>query len=108
MGTLPEIEAAIKQLPDSDIRQLGAWLEEYLEQMWDKQIENDLTSGKLDRLIAKAEADIADNRVRNIDEILNNCSLKKSSSSAWNKLQREFEYLKTYDIVTIGLWCVTL
>ncbi|NJL61278.1 MAG: hypothetical protein HC903_04925 [Methylacidiphilales bacterium] len=72
MGTLPEIEAAIKQLPDSDLRQLATWLEEYLEQMWDKQIENDLTSGKLDRLIAKAEADIAENRVRDIDEILNN------------------------------------
>lgn len=72
MGTLPEIEAAIKQLPDSDIRQLAAWLEEYLEQMWDKQIENDLTSGKLDGLIAKAEADIADNQVRDINDILNN------------------------------------
>jgi hypothetical protein len=71
MGTLPEIEAAIKQLPNSDIRQLAEWLEEYLEQMWDKQIKNDLTSGKLDRLIAKAEADIADKRVRDIDEILN-------------------------------------
>ncbi|WP_414621537.1 hypothetical protein [Calothrix sp. CCY 0018] len=72
MGNLPEIEAAIKQLPENDIRQLATWLEEYLEQMWDKQIENDLTSGKLDRLIAKAEADIAENRVRDIDEILNN------------------------------------
>ncbi|NJN13333.1 MAG: hypothetical protein HC815_37635 [Richelia sp. RM1_1_1] len=63
MGNLPEIEAAIKQLPENDIRQLATWLEEYLEQMWDKQIENDLTSGKLDRLIAKAEADIAENQV---------------------------------------------
>jgi hypothetical protein len=72
MGSLPEIEAAIKQLPDSDIRQLAAWLEEYLEQMWDKQIENDLTLEKLDGLIAKAEADIADNQVRDINEILNN------------------------------------
>lgn len=72
MGNLPEIEAAIKQLPDADIRELAAWLEEYLEQMWDKQIENDLKSGKLDRLIAKAEADIAENRVRDINEILNN------------------------------------
>ncbi len=66
MGNLPEIEAAIKQLPENDIRQLATWLEEYLEQMWDKQIENDLTSGKLDRLIAKAEADIAENRVRDM------------------------------------------
>jgi hypothetical protein len=72
MSTLPEIEAVIKQLPENDIRQLAAWLEEYLEQMWDKQIENDLTSGKLNRLIAKAEADIADKRVRDIDEMLNN------------------------------------
>jgi hypothetical protein len=27
---LPEIEAAITQLPDNNIRQLAAWLEEYL------------------------------------------------------------------------------
>jgi hypothetical protein len=72
MNTLPEIEAAIKQLPENDIRHLAAWLEEYLEQMWDKQIETDLVSGKLDKLIAKAEADIAANRVKDINEILNN------------------------------------
>jgi hypothetical protein len=79
MGTLAEIEAAIlskivargiAQLPENDIRQLAAWLEDNLEQMWDKQIEADLTSGKLDKLIAKAEADIAANRVRDIDEII--------------------------------------
>jgi hypothetical protein len=70
MGTLPEIEAAIKQLPENDIRQLAAWLEDHLEQMWDRQIETDLTSGKLDKLIAKAEADIAANKVRNINEII--------------------------------------
>jgi hypothetical protein len=70
-GTLPEIEAAIKQLPENDIRQLASWLEDYLEQMWDKQIETDLASGKLDNLIAKAEADITANRVQDIDKILN-------------------------------------
>jgi hypothetical protein len=52
MGNLPEIETAIKQLPESDIRQLTMWLQEYLEQMWDKQIEADVASGKLDNLIA--------------------------------------------------------
>lgn len=70
MGTLPEIEAAIAQLPENDIRQLAAWLEDHVEQMWDKQIEADLTSGKLDKLITKAEADIEANRVRDIDEII--------------------------------------
>ncbi|WP_017654563.1 hypothetical protein [Fortiea contorta] len=66
MGTLPEIEAAIKQLPENDIRQLATWLEEYLEQIWNQQIASDLTSGKLNKLIAKAEADIAANRLRDI------------------------------------------
>ncbi len=72
MTTLPEIESAIKQLPENDIRQLAAWLQSYLDEMWDQQIEADLASGKLDNLIAKAEADISANRVRDFDEVLRN------------------------------------
>ena len=55
MTTLAEIEAAIKQLPEGDVRQLSGWLQEYLDERWDRQIETDLVSGKLDKLIAKAE-----------------------------------------------------
>lgn len=72
MTTLPEIEAAIKQLPEGDVRQLSAWLQEYLDEMWDRQIEADLVSGKLDKLIAKAEADIAANRVESLNEVFHN------------------------------------
>jgi hypothetical protein len=72
MTTLLEIEAAIKQLPEGDVRQLSAWLQEYLDEMWDRQIEADLVSGKLDKLIAKAEADIAANRVEGLNEIFHN------------------------------------
>ncbi|NET54804.1 MAG: hypothetical protein F6K47_00915 [Symploca sp. SIO2E6] len=72
MTNLPEIETAIKQLPESDVRQLSVWLQEYLDQMWDRQIEADLASGKLDKLLAKAEADIAANQVRNLNEVLRN------------------------------------
>lgn len=70
MTTLPEIEAAIKTLAKDDVRQLSVWLQDYLDEMWDRQIEADLESGKLDNLIAKAEADIAANTVRDLDEIL--------------------------------------
>jgi hypothetical protein len=59
MTTLTEIEAAIKQLPEGDVRQLSAWLQEYLDERWDQEIEADLLSGKLDKLIARAETDIA-------------------------------------------------
>ena len=72
MATLSEIEAAIKQLPEDDVRQLSVWLQEYLDEKWDRQIEADLESGKLDKLIAKAETDIAANRVINLDEVLYN------------------------------------
>ncbi|MBD2298741.1 hypothetical protein H6G80_10510 [Nostoc sp. FACHB-87] len=72
MATLRDIEAAIKQLPESDIRQLSVWLQEYLDEMWDQQIETDAVSGKLNKLIAKAEADIIDNKVRDLDEVLHN------------------------------------
>jgi hypothetical protein len=57
MNTLLEIEAAIKQLPESDVRKLAAWLQEYLDEKWERKIEEDLASGKLDNLIAQAEAD---------------------------------------------------
>ncbi|CCQ51694.1 hypothetical protein WH8501_28720 [Crocosphaera watsonii WH 8501] len=67
-----EIESAIKQLPENEARNLAKWLQEYLNERWDRQLETDLASGKLDRLIAQAEADIATNKVRDLDEILGN------------------------------------
>ncbi len=70
MTTLLEIEAAIKQLPESDVRQLAAWLQEYLDETWDRQIEEDLISGKLDNLIAQAEADIAASSHNGYDALL--------------------------------------
>jgi hypothetical protein len=53
MANLLEIEAAIKQLPEHDIRQLAAWLQDYLDDVWDQQLEVDLAPGKLQGLIAK-------------------------------------------------------
>lgn len=70
MNTRLEVESAIKQLPEDEVRNLAKWLQEYLDEKWDQQIEADLASGKLDRLIAQAEADIATNNVRDLDEVL--------------------------------------
>jgi hypothetical protein len=62
-----EVESAIKQLPESEVRALANWLQDYLDEMWDRQIEADLASGKLDRLIPQAEEDMATNNVRDLD-----------------------------------------
>ncbi|MEB3292253.1 MAG: hypothetical protein VKJ24_03760 [Synechococcales bacterium] len=65
MTTRLEVELAIKQLPESEVRDLAKWLQDYLDERWDRQIEADL-----DRLIAQAEKDIAANNVRDLDEVL--------------------------------------
>lgn len=72
MNTRLEVESAIRQLPESEVRNLSKWLEDYLYEMWDRQIEADLASGKLDCLITQAEEDIATNNVRDLGEVLRN------------------------------------
>lgn len=72
MTNLTEIESAIQKLPQGEIRQLAEWLQEYLESKWDQQIEEDAAAGRLDDLIAKAEADIDAGNVRSLDEIIHN------------------------------------
>jgi hypothetical protein len=58
MKTRLEIEAAIKELPTVEARKLAGWLYEYLNDDWDRQIQTDLATGKLDKFIAKVESDI--------------------------------------------------
>lgn len=70
MTTLLEIAAAIQELPETDARELSVWLQSYLDERWDRQLESDLKAGRLDSLIAKAEADITDGKVRELDEVL--------------------------------------
>jgi predicted esterase len=54
---IDEIEAAISQLAPKDVVELLRWLEEYHAQLWDKQMEDDLESGRLDSFLAEVEAE---------------------------------------------------
>ncbi len=53
--SVKEIEAAITQLPVRDVTELMSWLAEHHAEVWDKQIEYDLDSGKLDALLAEVD-----------------------------------------------------
>ena len=53
--SVTEIESAISQLPVKDVAALMAWLQNYHEQLWDKQIEDDLEAGHLDHLLAEVD-----------------------------------------------------
>ncbi len=59
MTTLLEIAAAIQNLPEAEVRELSTWLQRYLDERWDQQLVQDVEAGRLDHLIARAEADIA-------------------------------------------------
>ena len=52
-----EIEQAIAKLPAEELTELAAWFSDYLADKWDKQIERDLKTGRLDGLIKEAEAE---------------------------------------------------
>ncbi len=62
--SLKEIESAIEQLPPSELSLFAQWFEEYYAQVWDRQIEQDVRAGKLDRLAEQAKAEHAAGRSR--------------------------------------------
>ena len=53
-----EIETAITKLSQRDLAELAVWFAEYHEAEWDRQIERDLETGRLDVLLAEVDAEI--------------------------------------------------
>lgn len=64
--TTTEIKTAVMNLNKTELRELLDWLEEYQESLWDKQIENDRQSGKLDTLIEKAKKEFREGKCRQL------------------------------------------
>ena len=65
MGTVREIEQAVKHLTEKDLARFRVWFEEFDAQIWDKQFEKDAKTGKFDKF---AEQAIADFRAGRYDE----------------------------------------
>jgi len=61
--SLAEIRAEIAKLTDRERTQLLQELAEMDAAAWDRQIAEDFAAGKLDALIAEADADIREGRV---------------------------------------------
>jgi len=55
--TVEDIETAISQLPQSQLKQFREWYEKFDSDAWDRQIEEDISSGKLDALANAALAE---------------------------------------------------
>ena len=51
--SVKEIERAIAQLPKHEHTELMTWLQNHHHEVWDKQLESDLETGRLDALYKK-------------------------------------------------------
>jgi hypothetical protein len=70
VSTLAEIEAAIAKLPKETFRELLRRMNERDAAEWDRQIEDDARSGKLDRLYSRMmEEDGGEPKIA-LDEVL--------------------------------------
>lgn len=57
MLPIQDIEKAVSSLPPEDLAEFRAWFEEFDAQIWDRQFEKDVQSGKLNRIASKALED---------------------------------------------------
>ena len=54
MATVDDIKTAIESLPEEEFSELREWFSEKDWEKWDRQIEKDSESGKLDFLVEEA------------------------------------------------------
>ncbi len=57
MSTVEEITGAVKRLPKRELTRFRKWFVEYDAVVWDRQLADDLASGRLDKLAGEALRD---------------------------------------------------
>lgn len=53
MTRVETIEREVKKLSDAELADFREWFAEFDAEVWDRQLESDITSGKLDGLAAR-------------------------------------------------------
>lgn len=66
MSTVAEIENAVQNLSKDELSRFRAWFEKFDADAWDRQFEDDATSGKLDALAGEALRDLREGRCRDL------------------------------------------
>ncbi len=57
MSSVEDIERAVRQLKPEDLATFRDWFGEFVARVWDRQIEEDVTAGRLDALADQALRD---------------------------------------------------
>ncbi|MDQ1317995.1 MAG: hypothetical protein QG588_1651 [Candidatus Poribacteria bacterium] len=66
MLTIQEIEQAVLKLSPSELASFREWFDELDAEIWDKQFEMDVKSGKLDELANQAIADFQSGKCKEL------------------------------------------
>jgi hypothetical protein len=66
MSDINSIEKAVEALPPAELAEFRRWFAEFDGRAWDRQIEQDVNSGKLDHLASEALADYESGRTREL------------------------------------------
>lgn len=66
MRNIQQIEEEISQLPPTKLAEFRAWFEKFDSEIWDKQFEKDVKSGKLDKIAQKAIEDFNNGNFKQI------------------------------------------
>jgi hypothetical protein len=64
--TITEIKKAVEHLSINEQKELFNWIDEYRDNQWDKQIEDDLEKGRLNKLIAQAKQEFKEGKCQKI------------------------------------------
>jgi hypothetical protein len=64
--SVQEIKDALQSLSLEERAEVAACLHSWEDDEWDEQMKRDLASGRLDKILAQVDADIADNKIRDM------------------------------------------
>ena len=53
--SVEEIESVVSGLPAEELARFSKWFEEFIADAWDRQIEQDMSAGRLDPALKRAD-----------------------------------------------------
>jgi hypothetical protein len=53
--SIEELESVVSGLPAVELARFSQWFEEFMADQWDRQIEQDVASGRLDAALKRAD-----------------------------------------------------
>ena len=70
--SVQELQAAVSTLSFQELSAFHTWFDEFAADAWDRQIEEDMKSGKLDALYDGLQEEAERGELRPLDEVINN------------------------------------